>query len=89
MYKEVCHQTGKDITRLQKGSGKYYDDTKLITKVQKRVAQCIHENVSKISLSANGDRRIQTFDGVVSYPCGTSPGRLWKTALMRHQKIKT
>ena len=47
----------------------------------------IHENVSKISLSANGDRRIQTFDGVVSYPCGTSPGRLWKTALMRHNDL--
>ena len=30
------------------------------------------EEVNKIALSSNDDKRIQTFDKVTTYPCGTN-----------------
>ena len=45
--------------------------------------------VTKIVLVTNDDSRIQTPDGVISYPYGKGPGRLFKEEMMRHQQKKT
>lgn len=55
--------------------------------VQEWVNQCIH-GVKKITLSANGYKRIQMPDGVISYPYGSGPGTVCKAGFMRHPKIK-
>ena len=46
------------------------------------------EKVNKAALSANGDKRIQMPDGVISYPYGSGPGTVCKAGFMRHPKIK-
>ena len=36
------------------------------------------EEINKIALSGNDDKRLQTFDRITSYPYGTSAGKVWK-----------
>lgn len=45
--------------------------------------------INKIALSANDDKRIQTFDGVIVYPFDTGPIKVFKGKLIRHPKIKS
>ena len=44
--------------------------------------------MNKIALGDNDDNRIQTPDGVISYPYGIGSGIVSKAKLMRHPKIK-
>ena len=37
------------------------------------------EEINKIALSSNDDKRLQTFDRITSYPYGTSAGKVCKT----------
>ena len=46
------------------------------------------EEVNKIVLSSNGDKRLQTFDGITSYPYGTLVGKVCKTELLSKVNIK-
>ena len=46
------------------------------------------EEVSKIALSSNDDKRLQTFDRVTSYPYGTSAGKVCKTELLSKVNMK-
>ena len=46
------------------------------------------EEVNKIALSSNDDKRLQTFDRITSYPYGTSAGRVCKTELLSKVNIK-
>ena len=46
------------------------------------------EEVNKIALSSNDDKRLQTFDIITSYPYGTSAGKVCKTELLRKVSIK-
>ena len=46
------------------------------------------EEVNKIALSSNGDKRLQTFDGITSYPYGTLVGKVCKTELLSKVNIK-
>ena len=46
------------------------------------------EEVNKIALSSNDDKRLQTFDKIISYPYGTSTGRVCKTELLRKVNTK-
>ena len=39
-------------------------------------------------LSSNDDKRLQTFDGIRSYPYGTIPGKVCKTELLSKVNIK-
>ena len=43
------------------------------------------EEINKIALS---DKRLQTFDGITSYPYGTSAGKVCKTKLLSKVNIK-
>ena len=44
------------------------------------------EEVNKIALSSNDDKRLQTFDKITSYPYGTSAGKVCKTELLSKYK---
>ena len=44
------------------------------------------EEINKIALSSNDDKRLQTFDRIISYPYGTSAGKGCKTELL--SKVK-
>ena len=40
------------------------------------------EEINKIALSSNGDKRLQTYDRITSYPYRTSVGKVCKTELL-------
>ena len=46
------------------------------------------EEINKIALSRNDDKRLQTFDGITSYPYGASAGKECKTELLSKVNIK-
>ena len=46
------------------------------------------EEVNKIALSSNDDKRMQTFVRITSYPYGTSAGKAFKTELLSKVNIK-
>ena len=46
------------------------------------------EEVNKISLSSNDDKRLQIFDRITTYPYGTSAGKVCKTELLNKVSIK-
>ena len=59
---------------------KYYIDCflndKIILKLQQRFKSDCHnvytEQINKIALSSNDDKRLQTFDKITTYPYGTN-----------------
>ena len=67
-------------------------NNKAILKSQQRFKSETHntytEKVSKIALTSNDDKRLQTYDRITSYPYGTSAGRVWKTEILSHVNIK-
>ena len=46
------------------------------------------EEINKIALSSNDDKRLKTFDRITSYPYGTSAGKVCKTELLSKVNIK-
>ena len=44
------------------------------------------EEITKIALSSNDDKILQTFDRITSYPYGTSAGKACKTDLLSKYK---
>ena len=77
---------------------KFYDykycllNNAIILKSQKRFKSERHdvytEEVNKIALSINNDKRLQTFDGITAYPYGTSANKAFKTELLSKVNIK-
>ena len=74
-----------------------FDDNKdcllnneIVLKSQQRFKSERHdvyaEEINKIALSSNDDKRLQTFDRITSYPYGTSAGKVCKTELL--SKVK-
>ena len=45
------------------------------------------EEINKIALSSNDDKRLQTFDRITSYPYGVSVGKVCKTELLSKVNI--
>ena len=66
---------------------KFYDykyclkNNAIILKSQQGFKSEGHE-INKIALSSNDDKRFQTFDGITTYPYGTSAGKVCKTELL-------
>ena len=62
----------------------------IILKSQQRFKSEAHnvytEEINKIALSSNDDKRLQTFDGITSYPYGSSVGKVCKTELLSKYK---
>ena len=46
------------------------------------------EEVNKIALSSNDDKRLQNYDRITSYPYGTSAGKVCKTEILSKVNIK-
>ena len=46
------------------------------------------EEINKIALSSNDDKRLLTFDRIISYPYGPSVGEVCKTDLLSKVNIK-
>ena len=67
-------------------------NNEIILKSQQRFKSERHdvytEEVNKIALSSNDDKRLQTFDRIISYPYGTSAGKVCKTELLSKVSIK-
>ena len=57
-----------------------------ILKSQQRFKSEAHnvytEEFNKITLSSNGDKILQTYDRIKSYPYGTSAGKVFKTEML-------
>ena len=65
-------------------------NNEIVLKSQQRFTSERHDvytkKINKIALSGNGDKRLQTFDRITSYPYGTSAGKVCKTELL--SKVK-
>ena len=65
---------------------------KVVLKSQQRFKSEGHnvctENVNKIALSNNDDKRLLTFDKITTYPYGTNVGKVCKTELLSKVIIK-
>ena len=63
-----------------------------ILKSQQRFKSEIHdvytEEINKIALSSDDDKRLQTFDRITSYPYRASAGKVCKTELLSKVNIK-
>ena len=46
------------------------------------------EEINKIALSSNNDKRLQTFDNITTYPYGTNLFKVCKTELLERLNIK-
>ena len=61
-------------------------NNEIVLKSQQRFKSEAHkvytEEVNMIALSSNDDKRLQTFDRIISYPYGTSAGKICKTELL-------
>ena len=61
-------------------------NNKIVLKSQQRFKNERHdvysEEINKIALSSNDDKRLQAFDRITSYPYGASPGKVCKTELL-------
>ena len=59
---------------------------KIILKSQQRFKSEAHnvytEEINKIALSSNGDKRLQTFDRITSHPYGTSAAKVCKAEML-------
>ena len=66
-------------------------DNKIILKSQQRFRSDHHkvyrEEVTKIAVSSNDDKRLQTFDKVTTYPHGTPVIKVCKSKMLLSEKI--
>ena len=65
-------------------------NNEIILKSEQRFKSEAHnvytEEINKIALSSDDDKRLQTFDKITSYPHGTSAGKVCKTKLLSKYK---
>ena len=62
-------------------------NSEIVLKSQQRFKSERHEyteEINKIALSSNDDKRLQTFDKSTSYPHRTSAGRVCKIELLEY-----
>ena len=67
-------------------------NNEIILKSQQRFKSERHdvytEEINKIALNSNDDKRLQTFDRITSYPYGASACKVCKTELLSKVNIK-
>ena len=65
---------------------------KIILKSQQRFKSYNHdvytEEVNKIALSSNDDKRLQTFDRITTYPYGTNAFKVCESEMFLKMKVK-
>ena len=66
-------------------------NNKTILKSQQRFKSDYHnvytEQINKIALSSNDDKRLQTFDKITTYPYGTNAFKVCESEFRRNSKI--
>ena len=87
--------TKKFVTKRELKFNNYKDcvlNDKVVLKSEQRFKSERHdvytENVNKIALSYNDDKRLTTFDKITTYPYGTNAGKVCKTELLNKVIIK-
>ena len=67
-------------------------NNEIILKSQQRFKSERHneytDNISKVELSSNDDKRLQTHDRITSYPYQTRAGKVCKTEILSKVNIK-
>ena len=67
-------------------------NNEIILKSQQRLKSEEHnvytEELNKIALSSDDDKRLLTFDRIISYPYGTSAGKVCKTEILSKVNLK-
>ena len=61
---------------------------KITTRFKFELYNVYTEGIKKIILSSNDDKRLQTFDSIISYPYGVSTGNVLKTELLEYLHIR-
>ena len=90
-------QTEKKINQLEKNNVDVYSlkefikNNKVILKTQQRFKSERHnvftEEIKKIALSSNDDRRMQSFDSIKTYTYGTSKDQICKKKQIKRNNI--
>ena len=66
-------------------------DNKSVYRSQKRFKSYDHDNyaeeVNKIALSSNDNKKIQTFDGITTYPYRTNAFKVCKSEILSKIKV--
>ena len=66
-------------------------DDKTIMKSQLRFKSDYHnvytEEINKMALSSNDDKRLQTFDGITTYPFGTNAFKVCDSEMLAKRRI--
>ena len=73
-YKD-CLFNNKTVYRSQERFKSYYHDV-------------YTEEVNKIALSSNDDKRLQTFDRITTYPYGTNAFKVFESEMLMLKKLK-
>ena len=89
MKDKLCGKPITELVGLRLKTYSYLLDNGSSYKIAKGTKKCVikwrhrfedvTEKVSKIALSSNDDRRLQTFNGIASYVYRASPGKVCKT----------
>ena len=86
--------TKKCVIKRRLKSNDYKDcllNNKIVLKSQRRFKCERHdvytEEFTKIALSSNNDKILQTFDRITIYPYGASAGKVCKTELLSNRSI--
>ena len=87
--KKKSKGTKKCVMKRERMFKNYKDclfNSKVILKLQQRFKSDHHkvytEEVNNISLSSNDDKRLQTFDGIETYPYGTKTFKKFESEMM-------
>ena len=63
---------------------------KIILKSQQRFKRDYHnvytEQINKIALKSNDDKKLQTFDKITTYPCGTNALKAYESEMLSKNK---
>ena len=67
-------------------------NNEIVLKLQQIFASVAHnvyvEEINKITLTSNDDKRLQTCDTITLYPYGTSAAKVFETELLEHLNVK-
>ena len=67
-------------------------NNKIVLKIQQRFKTNHHnvysENINKIALNSNDDKRLQTFDKTTTYPRGTNAFKVCESEMVMFMKYK-
>ena len=81
----------KRILKFQDYKNCLFNNEVILTS-QQRFKSELHyvytEEVNKIALSSNDDKRLKTYDGITKYLYGTTAGRVCKTEILSKVNIK-